>query len=910
MKKFLLLFSIFVSYGMAHQVTADITDEYRGVQSVAGLHFHINNAENVTRSVRIGYLFFAQEGQKFYIDRKNGCPDKNIPGIEDATIGLYDTNNGRYVLDVMLDMPQGTKDFCIVLRDNYGSVRGTNFKDEFIINWDMGVDGEYNHFSEGETPLDNAITYNYINKRVDGKRRPGSEFLAKTIYADGDQDSKYKKLSEEERFNVWEVRFYKNVPVKTVVDLGIKSFGAYKDTRMLMASFGGLVDQYRWNESTFDGHINQYTSVEEREIFIGRCWAIAVFNMYSYFMGNRNTIENALTQDEMIYIAKNEVESGDARYDIFEPNNSQGGQNSTAVGLINKIMFGANATAHSPQDEPLGGPEIYNFIKEGASGKGRPLYISVTIPNVGRHALLIDGLAVTQDSKRDTLVHLVNLDNFGNESYMYLSCLKKHLDGYLTYDIPNGFRFTDVAHPVDADSDGDGVVDFDEYYRFETDENKYSTDDNGISDLVKIYENTANWYMNYRWPSQVSRKTQSNGEPLELVDIPQDIALYALNYVSLNDRVGCYDRPAGKYPYSIYDSKVNLGCGIASEGPSGTRSVRLGVSAFANDIYSKSDVLLRSRARVGNIVLYRTSGIENKIETQGTLKDQGKVFYPKVEMWPYNVRKKVDPIGSLIGTEQKIVKNGETFVISGEDGHNNFAFLKVEGGGKLVIGTGDVYVGSIQLESGSTFMFDKPAYETVLHINGNIIWRGKYVENPDASSNSPAAVARGFKLVQHSNADVMISSVWQGAIVAPYSMVVIGQEADSKKVYGQILANKIVIHQNTDVYRVVYAPYAPVPQKKQGKVIALEKDAMDGTAPDMKFIGANRDEINFVSTTAGDFDISIMKPDGSTVRSFTVTRSVSGSGTVNWNSSGVPNGMYIISVRHNGKTSGKVVILK
>ena len=57
----------------------------------------------------------------------------------------------------------------------------------------------------------------------------------------------------------------------------------------------------------------------------------------------------------------------------------------------------------------------------------------------------------------------------------------------MTYNTPIGFAKTDVLHPVDADNDDDGVVDFDEYYRFKTDENKYSSADDGLSDYERLY---------------------------------------------------------------------------------------------------------------------------------------------------------------------------------------------------------------------------------------------------------------------------------------------------------------------------------------------------------------------------------------------------------------------------------------
>ena len=78
----------------------------------------------------------------------------------------------------------------------------------------------------------------------------------------------------------------------------------------------------------------------------------------------------------------------------------------------------------------------------------------------------------------------------------------------------------------------------------------------------------------------------------------------------------------------------------------------------------------------------------------------------------------------------------------------------------------------------------------------------------------------------------------------------------------------------------------------------------------VKITGANRNTINFTTTTPGQFLISVVKLDGSVVASFMVDRDVAGAGSVDWNSENVPNGAYMLSVKHNGKSSGKMISLK
>ncbi|MDD5943419.1 hypothetical protein [Fibrobacter sp.] len=59
------------------------------------------------------------------------------------------------------------------------------------------------------------------------------------------------------------------------------------------------------------------------------------------------------------------------------------------------------------------------------------------------------------------------------------------------------------------------------------------------------------------------------------------------------------------------------------------------------------------------------------------------------------------------------------------------------------INSGQIYVGNIQLESGSQLEFLEPGKETVIHAEGSFIWRASLL------NEDKALVARGFKLIQY-----------------------------------------------------------------------------------------------------------------------------------------------------------------
>lgn len=921
MRKVIALPMLLAAFSMAHQVVIDnhtivnivedniALDEFGNVAldangaqqfetTTLNLHLNIHNSENRTKKVRIAGKFSGLDEQKnYYI---SGCNVHKVPGI-DAMASFYVSSKiGQRVLDIMLDVPQGDKNLCISFRENYWSPVA---KENISIDWEGGVDGSTLNYASGNSPINNKIKYNYIDKRQNRTQKPADKkfslnesFDALTLY-----NGNLENLTEREQFESFNsnLKYSKPVHAKSLVDLHIGSYGAYKDTRMLMPSLGVYAGKYGWNESTFDGHIGRFTEVDERMFSMGRCWAIGVFNIYSYFFGNRNSNDIALTQDEMVYRAKSKMDPSNLEYGFFVPNESEGAWDNNSADLMNDVMHNVNAEPHSYQNEKIGGPEILDFIKENADGKGKPLFISVCEPGKACHVMVIDGVALTDDAYQDTLVHLVNLDNFGNEAYAYLSALKTILSGYITYDRPTGCEFSDPFFPVDVDSDRDGIVDFDEAHRFnDLDVNRYSSDFSGISDYEKLY------YSTITLPIIFEDDNFFNVD-YEYTNSLNDITLYALDYLSVNDNVKCLlNQKAENLINEIVD-----GCRVVSEGKFMRNAINVGARAIVGMVYSKSGVLVRNDAKVGSAFLYNRGLNDYVVDYQDPKDAKATIAYFAPEKWPFSVDKTLAPINDMIGYEQKIIRNGETFTISGEEGHTGFSFLKVESGGTLVIGTGDIYIGDIQLESGSTFTFEQPSIKSELHLNGNVIWRGRY-QAANTNPNVDVETARGFKLIQHANRDMYLESEWHGSIVAPYSKVIMGQSHASKKIYGQVFAKEIVIHQSSKVAHVGYNPVQPPLAKKTADPIAEEKVVAKAAPSNVKIIGANRNSINFTTTTPGRFQVSVLKLDGTVVSSFSVDRDVAGAASLNWNSESVPNGAYMLSIKHNGKVSGKMISLK
>ena len=322
------------------------------------------------------------------------------------------------------------------------------------------------------------------------------------------------------------------------------------------------------------------------------------------------------------------------------------------------------------------------------------------------------------------------------------------------------------------------------------------------------------------------------------MDVPGDYTIFGREYVRINDRVECYNTSMSsdsycniassdenKFSYDISYEPINIGV-RAYVGNIDVRSVDFGVK-FPG---THSNPILRNNSVIyGNINLYALpydmNGILKKKKEGYSLQDAVTIYLESKNPLDYislqngaSVKGSITlaysrdwnkdftygystPMPAISALQKKIVHNGETYHLKDGDKFNT---LRVESGATLVIEPGEMYVDEkLQIESNSTVRFAEPGKGTVLHTNGDIIWRA-YNSEPASNSQYWRSVARGFKLVHHSSKGFYIRSVWGGTIYAPKASVVMGQV--SKVVYGRILARNVTIHQNTKVYRVDFNP--------------------------------------------------------------------------------------------------------
>jgi hypothetical protein len=306
--------------------------------------------------------------------------------------------------------------------------------------------------------------------------------------------------------------------------LGVPSIGAEKDTRMLDLGWAAensttrnkAIDSGWWDSpNKADKVLEAYRK--------NRCWAISIQALNRYFGGT-------LTQDEIVYHGKSyrqieeqfphkgEITDGGIPQDYIPTMEFALGTSTwdylQHYTLVDKIEKGLSepkelfATAPGWYALP---PTPYTVISNIEAG------IPIVMQQVnqgygGMHSMVVDGYKIEMDGS--IYLRFLNIDNNGRSEWRYYASIsgsgvdvflnmtlqifanmsfKLHLGGnfYVAYYVPptnaNG-RLTDPD--VDKDSDGDGIVDFDEKHRFGTnykDKNKdKDTDKDGIHDKAEI----------------------------------------------------------------------------------------------------------------------------------------------------------------------------------------------------------------------------------------------------------------------------------------------------------------------------------------------------------------------------------------------------------------------------------------
>ena len=559
--------------------------------------------------------------------------------------------------------------------------------------------------------------------------------------------------------------------------LGIESMHAQKDTRLLVTSYGEFADLRGWDRPRIWSMETLATTPPILDESDGKCWAIAVQELNRWRGGD-------LSLDEIVAV-------GHMRADSLKSENLRRGPSLAAFPLRNEAGGVDTLETQEAIKWALGIEPAWvrtlpskNVIRN-AIREDMPLYFNLKLQLdevTSGHAMIADGFRETESG--DFYIHFLNIDNYGTSVWIeYDDSLfvpggvypqTYTLMSYAILDVPETVRMTDSL--VYRDSDGDGLMDFDEIYRFHTDPYNSDSDGDGITDKVEIHSYTIRQQTEIAGTDYTTEITTREkiltdtamskfgyfivglkDEPL--ADVDGDSLRAELDPDSDGDGIsdGVEDRnhdgyvDAGETDPYVFDNPQLLsreeipdtialysldylwmndgftctkestvsGCAVAAESKNGF-SVILGAKANVENIFAKGQVWLRSNSTSGFIRYYGLPA--DSFTTKMQSGAMGKREYnSQSRLWPWRVyRKSGDPVSAV---RDVVVRSGESRFLRDGD---RIDFLKVESGGTLVLPAGTVTVNRLQLESGSWLDFAAPGYECVLRVNESVIWRAEY----------------------------------------------------------------------------------------------------------------------------------------------------------------------------------------
>lgn len=618
---------------------------------------------------------------------------------------------------------------------------------------------------------------------------------------------------EDEKHTVYVLDFDRqSIRLKEKKIINVTPFAARKDTKLLDPLWGNLIEEKEWNKE----HTSHAKYDEEEK---GRCWAVAAYTLNNYYGGT-------MTQDEIkIYGMKYQNPKIGAHYYFLH--GDDGGAVQETEEEVLRHLFG------EPPTVGKGEPSLSTIKNAFNRAIPDPIYVSIHATEKFGHAMVMDGYAVLDQEvsyddgktieKGGVYYHFLNLDNNGTSHWVSANSFSYRF--YLIAE--NRTKVGRTDYRVDADSDGDGIKDYDEIERFQSDAYKYDSDNDELHDLEEIeayvklckvdnpevgceffeYQDSDHDKIPTYWDWDSDNGKEKDGSEVAhgrnmfkndddvpppndehkvTFNLPPDITIYALDAMRLNDRTVCRDGEGY--------------CKIASESGRVDFAINVGVQSVVGDIYSRGGVWLRSRSEVhGNIYTYFNDGSNSAVQVQGGTTLEGKEIPRKSNEWTYYVWDPTKYYPLDIETDETLVVSAGQEKTLGDD--DIYSKVKVESGGTLKIEPGYIQVGDIQFESGSAITFTNPGRRTILDAEGTTVWRAT-ITNEDKE-----LVAKGFKLIQNSDNIVNIEGDWAGTIHAAMSRLIMGQT--KKTMYGRFLANAITIHQESKIYRVDFDPITP-----------------------------------------------------------------------------------------------------
>ncbi len=602
------------------------------------------------------------------------------------------------------------------------------------------------------------------------------------------------------------------------VSHNIKSVSGHKDTPMLFVKWGEYADLREWDRP----HLNS-DFLDENES--NSCWAIAIKNLNKHFGGN-------VTLDEIRWHASKRGADPINTFGTFD------GANGAGTRIQDGLKFALDSTVSYNYIYHKNIPLTYNEVKKILKNN-QEIYISEN-NNPGSHAMLIDAYYTTTDGN---YVGIVNIDNWGKRGILLADSLFRDLGSYIVIDRPLkptnmspllGVEKSDQTHTwIEwTDSDGDGITDFDEVYRFGTNPNSVDSDSDAVYDKDEIYSYTIRerstliFSGSYKGEKADLRKltvikgiedeyladvdgdglraeldpdSDNDGlldgedldpynftllrDSLEINELPKEVVLYALKQLRVNDGTTCINDTETPCIYAAEDTDSDYG-------------IITGVSTSAAALFAKNNVFIRNNPNNTFSVNYYGSNNLTTTRHDGYITIEKK---HSEEEWPWKLN--IAPPAFDEGDSILVIHRGDSCLLNNND---HFKKLKVESGGIVYFPVGNLFVGDLQLDAGSKIRFEDQSRNTTLYAKGSILWKSIFSYKKEFGFREDA-VAGNFRFIYSGTQKIFFDTNWHGTIIAPNSKIVLGQ-TNNKDLYGQFFAKEIVIHQYS---YLVYTPFNP-----------------------------------------------------------------------------------------------------
>ncbi len=581
---------------------------------------------------------------------------------------------------------------------------------------------------------------------------------------------------------------------------------ARKDTKLLVLGWGKHIESYGWDVS----HMNRRHWDYEEEY---RCWVVAAQEMNHAYMRKKLGNDFVEHEPDRMLLTQDEI-----KYRMFhnEENNPNytpvddfpfGGDGSASNEIITKALnFALGTTGTKFYGDFDGSQDFANW----SSKNNVKTYITRTIalskaPVVigeNQHIMVVDAYAFSNSG--EMWIRLLNPNNDG--SFQWRTFKSVNICGIAV--VPQNQVNPPYSDPlIFQDADTDGLMDFDEKYRFHT---KYASikdrdsDRDGVwdKDEIRAYtlralpkyvdggvssdpsENPYNMWNNVYitsagknfWADANHNGTNAENDPNEngsnnynprpvyaTDDVPRGFDIYAREKINVGSNVSL--------------GYVSMAAEKASSGTTVTVSAN---SSSSVKLYTQGSVVFNGGAQIKILEKFSDNNSVNVSLSNGSRIELFQDNNAR-KNWAWQVKTDLSSISC--GINETVVKSGKTFTLKNGA---KYSSLRVMDGATLVLEPGEVYIKNLVLNEGAKVEYSGKL--TIIHIKGDVTWKAK---NINSSVDSRKSHAADLKLIHHGTAPLNITSGWYGIIYAPNADLNLGSNGGD--IYGRFVGKNINI---------------------------------------------------------------------------------------------------------------------